>query len=108
MINEIRVAADFITRLPTDRLSPETTEGYEGYVHPYVVHASVEQTAVRLLIRDFTTDGLKEKETLLRQLADETVRDWPGASCSCEIEESYRNMKEVLDRHPDVVEYARE
>jgi hypothetical protein len=68
MVNAIKVAADFIDRLPKDGLSPETTAGYEGYVHPYVLNASVEKTTVKLLIRDFESN----------------------------TEESYRNMKEVL------------
>jgi tripeptide aminopeptidase len=108
LINSIKIAADFIDRLPKDRLSPETTEGYEGYVHPYVLTASVEKTSVKLLIRDFRTPGLKEKEDFLEQLARETVADWPGSSFEAKIEESYRNMREVLDHHPDVVENARE
>jgi tripeptide aminopeptidase len=108
MINSIKVAADFVSRLPRTELSPETTEKYEGYVHPYVVHASVEKTSVKLLVRDFTTAGLKEKEAWLDALAAETVRDWPGASCGATIDESYRNMKEVIDAHPETAECARE
>ena len=108
LINSIKIAADFIGRLPEDSLSPETTEGYEGYVHPYVLTASVEKTAVKLLIRDFHTPGLKEKEDFLERLARETVADWPGSSFEAKVEESYRNMREVLDHHPDVVENARE
>lgn len=108
MVNAIKIAADFISRLPEDRLSPETTGGYEGYVHPYVVTASVERTAVRLLIRDFQVPGLVEKETFLAELAEATVADWPGAAVETRIEESYRNMRVVLDEHPQVVENARE
>jgi tripeptide aminopeptidase len=108
MINAIKVAADFIARLPKDKLSPETTEGYEGYVHPYVVNASVEKTSIKLLIRDFKTPGLHDKEAWIEKLAGDTVKDWPGATVSCKVEESYRNMKEVLDKHPQVVENARE
>jgi tripeptide aminopeptidase len=108
MINAIKLAADFVYRLPGDTLSPETTDGYEGFVHPYVVDASVERTAVKLLIRDFNTPGLHEKEALVERLANETVADHPGSSVTCKVDESYRNMKEVLDRHPDVVANARE
>lgn len=108
MINAIKMAAAFIARLPDDGLSPETTEKYEGYVHPYVVHASVERTSVKLLVRDFTIAGLREKESWLAKLADEIVLAWPGASCETKVEESYRNMKEVLDQHPAAVECARE
>lgn len=108
MINSLKVAADFIHRLPKDRLSPETTEGYEGYVHPHKVDASCERTSVRLLLRDFTREGLAKQQSWLRQLAAETVADWPGSSVEIEVEETYRNMKEVLDQHPKVVEHARE
>lgn len=108
MINSIKIAADFIHRLPKDTLSPETTDGREGFFHPYMMNASVEQTSVRFLIRDFVTPALAEKEALLERLARETVASWPGASVSIKVEESYRNMKEVLDRYPEVVERARE
>jgi tripeptide aminopeptidase len=72
------------------------------------MQAAVDRTAVKLLIRDFKTPGLKEKEALLEKLARETVADFPGSSVEFKVEESYRNMKEVLDKHPDVVENARE
>jgi tripeptide aminopeptidase len=108
MVNAIKVAADFISRLPEDRLSPETTAGYEGYVHPYVVTASVERTAVRLLIRDFKVEGLAEKEAFLAELASATEADWAGCSVEIRIEESYRNMGVILDLHPQVVDNARE
>ena len=108
MVNSIKVAADFIHRLPKDALAPETTEGYEGYVHPYVLTPSVDKTTVKLLIRDFKTSALAEKEAWLAKLAAETVADWPGSSFEAKVDESYRNMREVLDHHPDVVENARE
>jgi tripeptide aminopeptidase len=103
-----KVAADFIDRLPKDGLAPERTAGREGFVHPYVVEASVDRTSVKLLIRDFVTAGLKEKEALLEGLAKETVKDWPGATVTIKVDESYRNMKEVLDRFPEIAEHARE
>jgi tripeptide aminopeptidase len=108
MINSIKIAADFISRLPEGELSPETTDGYEGFVHPYVLNAGVERTAVKLLIRDFQTAGLQEKEDFLARLAQETVAAFPGATVETRVEESYRNMREVLDHHPEVVENARE
>ena len=108
MVNAIKLAADFIGRLPQDRLSPETTEGREGFVHPYVLNASVERTSVKFIIRDFVTQGLKEKEAFVESLARATVAAHPGASVTIAVEETYRNMKEVLDRFPQVVEYGRE
>jgi tripeptide aminopeptidase len=107
MVNAIKMAAAFIGRLPEGELSPETTEGHEGFVHPYVVEASVERTTVRCLVRDFTVAGLREKEALLERLARDTAARYPApARVELRVEESYRNMKEVIDRHPQVVEYA--
>jgi tripeptide aminopeptidase len=108
MVNAIKVAASFIDALPHDSLSPETTSGHEGFVHPYVVQAGVEQTSVRLLVRDFVTAGLKDKEAMVERLAREAASRYPGASVDITVEESYRNMKEVLDQHPAIAECARE
>ncbi len=77
-------------------------------MHPYVVEAGVDRTSVKLLVRDFKTAGLAEKEDWLRSLAAEVVGGVPGASFEAVVEESYRNMREVIDQHPLVVEYARE
>ena len=106
MVNAIKIAADFIALLPRDGLSPETTEGHEGFVHPYMMDASVETTAVKLLVRDFDTPKLKEMEQLVERLAQQAIASYPGAHVEINVEESYRNMKEVLDHHPDVVENA--
>jgi tripeptide aminopeptidase len=107
MVNAIKLAARFIDRLPADRLSPETTEALEGFVHPYVVQASVDRTTVKLLVRDFVTAGLAHKERWLEALAQEVVASVPGASVESRVEQSYRNMREVLDNHPLVVDCAR-
>ena len=106
MVNAIKVAAEFIGRLPKDALSPETTGGYEGFVHPYVMDAGVESTSVKLLVRDFNTPKLQEMEQVVEKFALEAVNVYPGSSVAINVEESYRNMKEVLDHYPDVVENA--
>ena len=108
MVNAIRLASRFIDRLPAQGMSPETTGGYEGFVHPYQLEASVDRTRVKVLIRDFVTAALADKEALVERIAREVVDSAPGASLEIRIEESYRNMREVLDRHPDVVDRARE
>ncbi len=108
MVNAIKLAARFIDRLPGDRLSPETTDGYDGFVHPYVVQAGVERTTVKLLIRDFVTAKLKEKEAWLESVAREVVSGVPGADVAFQVEESYRNMREIIDQHPQVLARARE
>jgi len=107
MINAIRVAADFVAALPRGEMSPETTDGYEGYLHPYQIHASVDRTSVKVLVRDFKTAALKKKETLVERIAREAVQRHRGAEVEFTVEESYRNMREVLERHPRVVDYAR-
>jgi tripeptide aminopeptidase len=108
MVNAIRIAASFIDALPRETLSPETTDGYDGFVHPYVVKASVDRTSVRLLVRDFVTAGLKDKEAMVERLARDAAARYPGATVEVAIEESYRNMREVLDRHPAIADHARE
>jgi len=108
MVNAIKVAAAFIDRLPKDSLSPETTGGHDGFVHPYVVQASVERTSVRLIVRDFVTAGLRDKEAMLEQLARDACARFPGARPDVAVDEQYRNMKEVLDRRPEIADYARE
>jgi tripeptide aminopeptidase len=108
MINAIKLAAEFVTRLPPDGMSPETTDGYEGFVHPYVVDASVERTSVKLLLRDFSTTGLAQKAAFVERLAREVLAGSPRATVEFKVEPTYRNMREVLDQHPDVVERARD
>jgi tripeptide aminopeptidase len=108
MVNAIRVAADFIAHLPRTEMTPETTEGYEGYLHPYQVHAGADQTSVKVLLRDFVTAALADKARLVEQLAREVVAGHPGSSFTTVVEESYRNMREVLEEHPQVVDYARD
>ena len=108
MVNAIKIAAAFIDRLPHDALSPETTSGHDGFVHPYVIQAGVERTSVRLLVRDFATAGLNDKEAMLERLACDAAAAYSGARVEIAVEESYRNMKEILDRHPAIAGHARE
>jgi tripeptide aminopeptidase len=106
MVNAIKAAAAFIDRLPR-AMSPEATDGHDGFVHPYVVNAGVERTSVRLIVRDFATAALQDKERMLEDLAQDAAAVYPGTRVEISVEEQYRNMKEVLDRHPRVVEHAR-
>src|SRR6185369_2832385 len=90
-----------------ERLSPETTSGYEGYVHPYQMEASVDRTSVRVLLRDFATAALREQQALVEAIARAVAHE-TGTRVVFEVSEQYRNMREVLDRHPAVMERARE
>lgn len=107
MVNAIKVAARFIASLPPDHLSPETTSGRDGFVHPYTMQAAVDRTTVKCLLRDFDTAGLRGMEQQLRELAAAALADAPGAAVDVHVDEQYRNMREVLDHHPQVVERAR-
>ena len=107
MVNSIYALADYLRRMPRDML-PETTEEREGFVHPYTGVLDVEQSSVRILLRDFDLSGLEAKERLLRHLARETEASVPGVTVSMEVKESYRNMREVLKEHPEITEYALE
>src|SRR2546422_1420608 len=100
MVSAMKLAAEFIHRLPRHGLSPETTADYEGYVHPHTLQGAVERSTLKLLLRDFSTKGLDDKARLLTELAEEIVRPYPAASVDITITEQYRNMKEVLDQHP--------
>jgi tripeptide aminopeptidase len=108
MVNSIKVAAEFINSLPKDRLSPETTENREGYVHCTSFTGNEEITALKFIIRDFDTPKLKEYEDYLKKLAEEIVAKYPGARLEFDVVEQYRNMKEIIDQHPEVIEYAKE
>jgi tripeptide aminopeptidase len=108
MVNSIRAAADFIASLPRTEMTPETTDDYEGFVHPYHLDASVEETTVRVLIRDFMTGELGTKRALLEHLAREAAAAHAGCQAETSITEQYRNMREVLERHPAIIERARQ
>ncbi len=104
--NAVKIASDILCALPKDQLSPETTEGKEGFIHPTTIQGQAEKALIKFIIRDFETAKLKEKEELLRQIADEVLSRYPNSSYELEVIEQYRNMKEILDQHPRVVEYA--
>jgi tripeptide aminopeptidase len=106
MINSIKIASLFIDSLPKDKLSPETTEGREGYVHCTSFNGNEELTTLKFIIRDFETPRLKEYEDILKSLAEDTVKKFPGSRMEFEIIEQYRNMREILDNHPKVIDYA--
>ncbi len=106
MVNAIKVAAAILENLPQNRLSPETTEGREGFVHPVSITGALEAASIRFIVRDFTLEGLKQHEAELKSIMDNTLKKFPGAKASFEVIEQYRNMKEVLDQHAQVAQYA--
>ncbi len=104
----MKIAADIVSRLPKDRLSPETTEGREGFIHPVTMQGIVEQTVVEFIIRDFTVEGLHAKEVFLQKIVNEVLETYPGSKATFEVIEQYRNMKYVLNDYPQVADYAEE
>ncbi len=107
MVNSAYALAHFLTQVPRDML-PETTEGRVGFVHPYIGTLDVETSVIKVLLRDFEMSGLVEQERIVRQLADEAAAAHPGVSVQVEVRDNYKNMKEVLKEHPQLVEYAME
>lgn len=108
MINAMKIAGEILAALPKDRLSPESTDGRRGFIHPVRVEGIAEKCTIDFIIRDFETDGLQKKEDYLRTQIEERMRTYPKASFEFHVIEQYRNMKEVLDSNPQVVEYAKE
>jgi tripeptide aminopeptidase len=108
LVNALKAAAHFVDSLPKDEWSPETTDGRYGFVHPVRISGTTEKTTVEFIIRDFITAKLKAYEAHLQDKVDDTLVLFPGASAEVAVTEQYRNMKEVLDQHPEVTRYALE
>jgi len=108
MVSAIKAASAFVDKLPRNEWCPEATEGMEGFVHPVSIEGVLEQAKVQFIVRDFDTAKLAQHEERLRSLVDETVREFPGITTVFMVKEQYRNMKEVLDNQPQVMDYAEE
>ncbi|NIJ52087.1 tripeptide aminopeptidase [Dyadobacter arcticus] len=104
--NAVKIGSDIIARLPKGSLSPETTEGKQGFIHPVQIEGIQEKVVLGFIIRDFTTAGLVEKEDLLRKITDEVLANYPHSTAEFDVHEQYRNMKVILDQHPSVIENA--
>ena len=108
MVSAIKVAADIIMNLPKDRLSPETTSGKDGFIHPNDIRGGVDQAEINFIIRDHNTSKLAEYESLLKDVVETVLTRYPGVTYTFDVKEQYRNMKEVLDRYPEVMEVGME
>jgi tripeptide aminopeptidase len=104
MVNSIRAMADIIVRTPKD-MAPETTEGHEPYIHPHVLKGEEEKTTLNFLFRDFKTEGLDKQKKILEKIIEEVKLIHPKVRIELEIKESYRNMREGLEKDPRVTEY---
>ena len=108
LVNALKIAGDVLASLPRAELSPETTKDKQGFIHPTRINGISERCTVDFIIRDFNTDGLKKKEEFLLSLVEMVMENYPAAGFEFNVTEQYRNMKEVLDQHPQVVDHARE
>ena len=106
MEHAIKIAAAIVERLPKDTCSPETTEGKEGFLHPIGISGALEKATIGFIVRDFTDEGLKEKEALLESIVKDVMKNYPRSTYRMEVQPQYRNMKQVIDRHPEIVDYA--
>ena len=105
MENAIKIAGAIIDRLPKD-VAPETTAGRDGFIHPTGVGGSMEKASLGLIIRDFDEAGLAVKETMLEQIVRDVMKAYPGSSYTFTVKRQYRNMKAILDRHPQIADHA--
>jgi tripeptide aminopeptidase len=106
LVSALRIAAEIVAELPADRLTPDTTSGYEGFLHPYELTGSAATARISLILRDFDADRLRAHGELLRATVDAVIARHPGAIAEVDIHEQYRNLKESLDTVPHVVAAA--
>jgi tripeptide aminopeptidase len=108
MVHAIKVASAFVDMLPKDEWCPEVTEGMQGFVHPVSIEGGLEKATVQFIVRDFDTAMLAVHEQRLRDIAALTIAEFPGSTMTFTVKEQYRNMKEILDGCPQVMDYAEE
>src|SRR3972149_9100271 len=106
MQNAIKIASEIVDKLPKDAISPETTHKRHGFIHPVSMVGGVEKVVLKFIIRDFEQSGLIEKEAYLKNLTKTELSSYKDSSYKYEIQESYRNMKKILNSCPDVTDYA--
>jgi tripeptide aminopeptidase len=108
MESALKIAAEIVNTLPKDRLSPETTEGMEGFIHPTDIYGSVEEATIEFIIRDFETEKLREYGFIIQQISEMVLRKYPNSSATYTQTEQYRNMNEVLVNQPECIDLAME
>ncbi|HEY6976328.1 MAG TPA: tripeptide aminopeptidase PepT, partial [Chitinophagaceae bacterium] len=108
LVNAIKIAGEILAALPKNEFSPETTSGREGFIHPVAINGIAEKATIEFIVRDFDTINLSKHEARLRVIADNVIKKYPKATLQFEVNEQYRNMKEVLDKNQQVVDNAKE
>jgi tripeptide aminopeptidase len=108
LVNALKVGAEILHTLPTNEWAPEATEKKEGFVHPVRFEGIAERATLEFILRDFDDEKLKQHGERLKKIAEDVVNHYKGASVEISIREQYRNMKKILDKNPEVVQYAAE
>jgi tripeptide aminopeptidase len=108
LVNALKIVGEILAALPKETFSPETTEKRQGFVHPVRVEGLAEKATIEFIVRDFTREGLQANALRLEKIAQKVLQNHPKARMEFKITEQYRNMKEVLDQHPQVVDFAAE
>ena len=102
----MKIASEIVALLPKEKLSPESTGNKEGFIHPTQIRGNVEKATIDFIIRDFIEEALINHEQILELIAKEVILKYPNSSFKMHVTEQYRNMKKVLDNHPDVIKYG--
>ncbi len=108
MESALKIASEIVAKLPKNTLSPESTDGMHGFIHPTNITGMVEMATIEFIIRDFTVEKLHAHELVLSEIMNNVLRNYPNSKATFEVYEQYRNMKEVLDQFPHVSGYALE
>ncbi len=108
LVNALKIVGEILAALPTDEWSPETTEKRQGFVHPVAIGGLAEQATIDFIIRDFDTAVLAKHEERLKGIAEDVLKKHPKATLQFDVKEQYRNMKEIISHHPELISYAEE
>ncbi len=108
MENAIKIISEIIAALPKDSLSPESTTGKEGFIHPGSISGVLETATTSFILRDFVTSNLEKHAQLIRDTADRILESYSGSSYTLEVKTQYRNMIDVVENYPHIIKYARE
>jgi tripeptide aminopeptidase len=107
MESAIKIASKIVSKLPKKRLSPETTEGKEGFVHPVSIQGVLEKATLQFIVRGFTEEALASHETELQEIVDKVMKKYPNSTAEFKVTQQYRNMKVMLDKYPQIMENAK-
>lgn len=108
MESALKIMSEIIDSLPKDCLTPETTEAKQGFIHPVRIDGEIEKTTTHFIIRDFDSAKLDEHQNVLKSAVELVMKKYPNSTFQFDVLEQYRNMKEVLDKYPQVVNNALE